>query len=118
MKTIPRGKRLTAHQQGSVNVYADLGLPDPAGMLVKARLVAKIAEILAERGYTQSQAAGLLGIPQPRLSKILRGQFRGISERRLMDCLTVLGRDVQIVVRAKRGATRSRRPGSVTVVFA
>jgi predicted XRE-type DNA-binding protein len=66
-----------------------------------AQLVSKIAELLDERHFTQTKAAAVLGILQPKLSKMLRGQFRGFSERRLMDCLTRLGQDVNFVVRRK-----------------
>jgi predicted XRE-type DNA-binding protein len=107
-----------AFETGTGNVYADLGFADAEGALVKARLTAKIAEILRERGLSQTEAARLLGIPQPKLSRILRGQFRGVSERRLMDCLTVLGRNVEIVVSAERKGRRSSERGSVSVVFA
>jgi predicted XRE-type DNA-binding protein len=103
------------HIVGSSNVYADLGYPDAAEMLVKAQLVAKIGEILAERGSTQIEAAAIFGISQPKLSRILRGQFRGISERKLMDCLAKLGRDVEIVVRA---TPKKRAHGVVSVIFA
>ena len=99
---------------GSSNVYADLGFRDADDMLIKAQLVAKIAELVANRGYTQAKAATLFGLTQPKLSKLLRGQFRGISERKLMDCLTCLGRDVQIVV---RNAPKSRTQGNVSVLF-
>ena len=77
------------------NPSTDLGYRAPESMLVKAQLVGRIAELLAERVLTQTQAATVLRIPQPKLSKMLRGQFRGLSERRLMDCLTQLGQDVQ-----------------------
>jgi predicted XRE-type DNA-binding protein len=90
-----------SHRRGSTNVYADLGYRAPGGMLVKAQLVSRIAELLAERGMTQTEAATVLGIPQPKLSKMLRGQFRGFSERKLMDCLAALGQDLQIVVRRR-----------------
>jgi len=80
---------------GSTNVYADLAYKAPDDMLVKARLVSKIAELLEERHFTQTKAAAVLDIPQPKLSKMLRGQFSGFSERRLMDCLTRLGQDGQ-----------------------
>jgi predicted XRE-type DNA-binding protein len=102
-------------EMGSGNVYADLGYDDAEEMLIKAKLVTEIAEIIKRKGLTQSQAAALLGLTQPKLSNLLRGQFRGISERRLMDCLTKLGRDVQIVVKA---APRSRGSGRLSVVFA
>ena len=95
-----RTSKSVIHQRGSTNVYADLGYKSADDMLVKAQLVTTIADILTERGYTQTKAAALLGIPQPKLSKMLRGQFRGFSERKLMDCLTLLGRDVEIIVRA------------------
>ncbi|MGD0788586.1 MAG: helix-turn-helix transcriptional regulator [Terracidiphilus sp.] len=82
----------------SLNVYEQLGFPDAEEMLVKAQLVTQIAEILRERGWSQQQAAKVLGLTQPKLSKMLRGQFRGISEMKMMDCLLRLGRAVKIVV--------------------
>lgn len=100
---------------GTGNVYADLGYADADEMLIKAQLVAKIAEIIKRKGITQTQAAALLQMPQPKLSNLLSGRFRGVSERRLMDCLTKLGRDVQIVVKA---APRFRASGRLSIVFA
>lgn len=86
-----RSRKQPSHRRGSTNVYADLGYRAPESMLVKAQLVSRIAELLAERGMTQTQAATVLGIPQAKLSKMLRGQFRGFSERKLMGYLTQLG---------------------------
>ncbi len=102
-------------EMGTGNVYADLGYADADEMLIKAKLVVKIAEIIKRKGLTQTQGAELLGMPQPKLSNLLRGQFRGFSERRLMDCLVKLGRDVQIVVKA---TPRSRKDGRLSIVFA
>lgn len=110
-----RPRKQPSHRRGSTNVYADLGYRAPESMLVKAQLVSRIAELLAKRGMTQTQAATVLGIPQPKLSKMLRGQFRGFSERKLMDCLTQLGQDVQIVVRQRPD---ERSTGAVSVAFA
>jgi predicted XRE-type DNA-binding protein len=100
---------------GSGNVYADLGMSNAADMLVKAQLAGKIGEIIRLRKLTQARAAELLGIPQPKLSNMLRGQFRGISETKMIDCLTRLGRDVEIVVREREAA---KTAGHVSVVFA
>jgi len=86
-------------EKASGNVYADLGYPDSEDMLIKAQLVTKIAEIVSRRRLTQAQAAKLLRLTQPKVSRLLRGEFRGISERRLLQCLTRLGRDVQIIVK-------------------
>jgi predicted XRE-type DNA-binding protein len=102
-------------EKGSGNVYADLGFPDSADMLVKAQLVTKIAEIIRQRRLTQAQAAKLLRLTQPKISRLLRGEFRGISERRLLQCLTRLGRDVQIVVKP---TPQQRAQGRLTVRFA
>ena len=84
--------------ENSLNVYEQLGFPDAEEMMVKAQLVSQIGEILRQRGWSQQQAAKVLGLTQPKLSKMLRGQFRGISEMKMMDCLLKLGRAVKIVV--------------------
>jgi predicted XRE-type DNA-binding protein len=101
-------------QKGSENVYAELGYHDSEDMLVKAQLVIKIADIIRQRGLTQESAAEVLGSTQPKISKLLKGQFRGISERRLLRCLTQSGRDVEIVIEP---AARPRG-GRLTVHFA
>ena len=101
-------------EQSSSNVYADLGMSNAEEMLVKARLAAKILEIIKHRHLTQNEAADIVGLPQPKLSGMLRGQFRGISESKLLNCLNKLGRDVQIVVRK---APRSQAIGKTSVVF-
>ncbi len=101
-------------ETGSANVYADLGRADADEMLVKAQLASKIGDIIKRRKLTQAQAAEILGIPQPKLSGLLRGQFRGISEVKMMDCLTKLGRDVRIVIGPAR---RASGEGTVKVVF-
>ena len=99
----------------SAYVYADLGMADSEEMIVKAQLSTKIAEIIKHRKLTQVQAANLLGMPQPKLSNMLRGRFRGISEAKMLECLTRLGSDVQIIVKT---ASRSHKNGHVSVLFA
>lgn len=100
---------------GSTNVYADLDFPDAEEMLVKAQLVTKIRQIIKDRGWTQKYAGQVVGLPQPKLSKMLSGEFRGISEAKMLECLARLGRDVQIVV----GPEQDRDAvGHVVVVFA
>lgn len=96
-------------------MYADLGYTDSDDMMVKAQIVTKIAEIIEQRQLTQEQAAKILRLTQPKISRLLRGQFRGISERRLLRCLIRLGRDVQIIVKQ---TPRRRAQGRLTVRFA
>jgi predicted XRE-type DNA-binding protein len=102
-------------EKSSGNVFADIGFANDQEMLVKANLALKISEIIAQRRLTQIEAAEVLGIPQPKLSKLLRGQFHGVSETKMLECLNKLGRDIQIVIRK---ANRDKRVGRTSVVFA
>jgi len=102
-------------ENSSGNVYEDLQVADAEAMHIKARLAGKIGDIIRHRHLTQQQAADILGIPQPKLSGLLRGQFRGISEAKMIECLNRLGRDVEIVVRK---APRSHPQGHTQVLFA
>ena len=86
-------------EAGSGNVFADIGLPDAQGHLVKAKLAVKIGRLMKQRGLKQAPAAALFGIRQPDVSKMLRGDFRQFSVERLMRFLVALGQDVEIVVK-------------------
>ena len=81
----------TAVERGSANVFADLGFPDANARLVKAELVSRIDDILRDRGVTRTEAARLLGLSLPDLSRLLRGDFREYSLERLFGLLTALG---------------------------
>lgn len=98
-------------ETGSGNVFADLGLPDADAHLIKAELVTRIDKIIRERGLKQVEAAKLLGLSQPDVSRLLRGSFRAYSMERLLRLLTALGRDVNIVIRE----SHSERAGRLTV---
>ena len=94
-------------ERGSGNVFADLGLPDADAHLLKAELVTRIDRIIRQRGLKQVEAAKLLGLSQPDVSRLLRGNFREYSMERLLRLLTTLGRDVDIVIReSPLGAVR------------
>ena len=86
--------------ESSVNVFADLGLPNPEQEMMKARL--QIYSIIRERGLTQAQAARTLGIKQPHVSLLMRNRAGSFSVGRLMEFLTALGQDVEIAVRPSR----------------
>jgi predicted XRE-type DNA-binding protein len=91
-------------ERGSANVYSDLNADDADVMLIKAQLARKISALMKIRQLTQIEAEQLFGMKQPKISGMLRGQFRGISEEKMMRCLVSLGQNVEIVVKpAKRG---------------
>lgn len=83
---------------GSGNVFADLGLPDADKLKIKSGLTIEIAKAIRERGLTQAEAANRMGLTQPKVSSLLRGEFSNFSERKLMDCLNRLGYDIEIRV--------------------
>jgi predicted XRE-type DNA-binding protein len=80
----------------SGNVFADLGLPNPDELLVKAELVHRISELIAERQLTQGEAAEILGVDQPKVSALMRGKLSGFSTERLFRFLNALGNNVEI----------------------
>ena len=88
--------------RGSENVFADLGFPNADEHLVKAQLVHKISNIMKERQLTQAEAARILGVKQPDVSNLMRGQFRLVSVEKLLHYLVALGQDVEIVVKPRR----------------
>jgi predicted XRE-type DNA-binding protein len=105
---MPKRKALEI-EPSSGNVFADLGFADADEHLIKAGLVLKINRTLKERHLTQTAAADLMGIDQPKVSAMLAGQFRGYSVERLMRFLVALGHDVEIVVKPrKRGSAQLR----------
>lgn len=89
------------HVTSSGNVFADLGLPDPEERLVKSKLAAALQRSMIELGLTQTAASTRMGMPQPKLSRILRGRFDGISEAYITEGLRKLGHDVEIRVRPR-----------------
>jgi predicted XRE-type DNA-binding protein len=97
--------------RGSGNVFRDLGLKNPAELLAKTKLAARLVQILEKQKLSQTQAAGLLGIDQPKVSQLYRGRLDDFSLERLMRFLTALHQDIRIVVEDKP----RRRRGRVTV---
>lgn len=83
------------------NVYDDIGLNDSVEMKIKAQAVMILSKAIAASGMTQAEAAAALGIDQPKISKILRGQFRSLSLDKIFSYLTALDKDINITVSEK-----------------
>ncbi|MFM7567232.1 MAG: helix-turn-helix domain-containing protein [Betaproteobacteria bacterium] len=83
----------------SGNVFADLGLADAEKLKIKSGLVIEITRAVRRLGLTQEEAGRRMGIAQPRVSGMMRGDFANLSERKLMECLNRLGYDIEITVR-------------------
>jgi predicted XRE-type DNA-binding protein len=96
----------TQSAAGSRNVFKDLGIPNPEEHLIKAQLAFKIDSIIKDRGLKQAKAGGLLGIKQPDVLKMLRGDFRQFSMSRLPRFLVALDHKVETVQAAPREKRR------------
>jgi predicted XRE-type DNA-binding protein len=106
------GKAKTNTKRGGTdNVLFDLGFADAEELTAKAVLAKKINDIIASRGLTQAATAALLRMPQPKVSAIRNYKLRGISLERLMQALTALGQQVEIVVRP----SSKKQPASIKV---
>ena len=102
-------------RKSSGNVFADLGLSDADELLGKSKLVYHITQLIKQRDLTQSEAAKVLGIDQPKISSLLRGRLDGFSTERLFRFLLALGQDIDIVLKE---ADRSDKPGELRVLAA
>jgi predicted XRE-type DNA-binding protein len=94
---------------GSGNVFADIGFKNADEMALKSDMVWYINREIEARGLTQTEAAELLGINQPKVSALKHGQLTDFSVERLMRFLVLLGQRVDIWIHPARDA-------SVTVV--
>ncbi|MFY9260873.1 MAG: helix-turn-helix transcriptional regulator [Gallionella sp.] len=89
-------------EMSSGNVFADLALPDADKLKIKSGLVIEITKAVRKLGLSQEAAGRRMGLPQPKVSGLFRGDFSNISERKLMDCLNRLGYDIEIKVMPSR----------------
>jgi predicted XRE-type DNA-binding protein len=109
-KARSRASRVT---EGSGNIFADLGLPNPEQELLKAQLTLQIYAILKDSGMTQVDIAKILGVQQPQVSLLMRNRAGNFSVGRLMEFLTALRQDVEITVRPTR-----KEHGALSVISA
>ena len=101
--------------RGTKNIFADLGYSDAIERQAKLRLAYALNQLLEEKALTQTAAAKLLGLTQPKVSALRHYKLGGFSVERLMTLLTALDQDVEIVIRKKR---RSRGAARISVVAA
>ena len=100
-------------EQSSGNVFADLSLPEADKLKIKSGLSIAITKAIRRMGLTQSEAARDMGISQPKVSALMRGEFSNLSERKLMDCLNRLGYDIEIKIKPA-----SKPPGHLSLALA
>ncbi len=77
------------HEVSSGNVFADIGMTEPVESLAKAELARKIGSIIKHRHLNQIEAAKLLGIDQPKVSRLMRGQLKEFSMAKAMNLTAI-----------------------------
>ena len=86
--------------RSSGNVFEDVGFaPEEAEHLrIRSALMATLRELIASKGWTQAQAARLLGVTQPRVSDLVRGKIDLFSIDTLVEMLSKAGCHVEVRV--------------------
>lgn len=100
------------YEISSGNIFADLGLPNPEERLAKAELAYQINSLIQEKELTQTAAAKLLDIDQPKISALSSGKLSGFSLERLFRFLNILDQDITIKISPKK---RSRKKSEIIV---
>lgn len=102
-------------ENGSENIFDDLGVSEPKEKLLKIKLIMAINSIISHRHLTQIEAAELLGLTQNKISDLHRGRLRGFSIEKLFTLLNKLNRDIDI--RIKR-VSKSHSQGHIQLIAA
>lgn len=100
-----------SNPKGTDNVLSDLGFADGEELSAKAILAVKLNDLIDQRGLSQTQAAEITGMTQPKISQVRRYQLQNISLERLMQALVSFDQHVEIVVRN----ARRTNPAGITV---
>ena len=90
------------YEEGSDNVFADLGLPDADELLARAQIGCVIYRLLSERNLKQREMAKLLGISQPEVSHLMNAHFDRFTTDKLFDFLKRLDRKVTIEISRRK----------------
>ena len=98
-------------EEGSGNIFKDLGFSDEVAEqeLLKAQLGTEIFRILKERKLTQGEAAKLLGVERPEISRLKAAKLSDYSVERLMAFLNRLNRDIEIHIIPSENKKGQRR---------
>jgi predicted XRE-type DNA-binding protein len=87
--------------KGSDNIFRDLGFPEgeAQNLLLRTDLMIKIEKLVKKSGFTQSEAAEMLGVTQPRINDLLKGHIEKFSLDALVNMLSRAGMQVKMIVK-------------------
>jgi len=108
-------KNVESIEVGSGDVFTDLGFQDAGERKLRVQLAMRINELLQDRKLTQAKVAVLFGVPQPHISELKHYKLSRFSSERLMHFITMLDRDVEIIIRPK---AKGHESGLLSVLVA
>ena len=108
-------KKRETVEVGSGDVFVDLGFADAGERNLRVELAMRVNDLIDTRQLTQARVAALFGIPQPHVSELKNYKLSRFSSERLMRFITLLDRDVEIVIRPK---AKGHRSGMLSVLVA
>ena len=108
-------KMVKSVETGSGDVFTDLGFRDAGERKLRVQLAMRVNELLQERKLTQTKAAALFGVSQPHISDLKRYKLARFSSERLMHFITLLDKDIEIIIRPK---AKGHESGLLSVLVA
>jgi|SRR3989338_1046669 len=108
-------KMVKSVETGSGDVFTDLGFRDAGERKLRVQLAMRVNELLQERKLTQTKAAALFGVTQPHISDLKRYKLARFSSERLMHFITLLDKDIEIIIRPK---AKGHESGLLSVLVA
>jgi predicted XRE-type DNA-binding protein len=97
----------TVFEESSGNVFADLGLEDADELFTRGKIGIQVLRLLKERNLKQREISKLLGIPQPEVSHLMKGEFQRFSEGKLLIFLKRLDTEITLHLRPRNAGTQA-----------
>ena len=93
-------------EESSGNVFADLGLEDASELFTRGKIGIQVLRLLKQRNLKQREISELLGIPQPEVSRLMKGEFQRFSEGKLLIFLKRLDTEITLHLRSRHALKR------------
>ena len=103
----------TMFEESSGNIFADLGLENADEMLMRGKIGIQVIRLLKQRSLKQREIAELLGISQPEVSHLMKGEFQRFSEGKLLMFLKRLDKEITLHIRSRSIYLEAPRNGVV-----
>jgi predicted XRE-type DNA-binding protein len=94
-------------EESSGNVFADIGLSNASELFTRGKIGIQVLYLLSQRNLKQREISELLGIPQPEVSHLIKGEFQRFSEGKLIIFLKRLDMEISLHLRPRHAPGQS-----------